>query len=548
MTETLRFYSMKRGTNRRRRLLHRHSVSVAKYLVPLIVLLVIVGIWITRDNHPMASFIGKDANFQVYINDVVQRRQDVIDSNLAPLFWESSSLRHVMDGIAQELPVPEWLLKNLNSGLCLVSGKNFQDFDNTLIVTKMTRVGCIAEKAARLLPIVKADTAGGLKLHYLPDASLYYAVRGRMLLLSMSRDELILALTLEKAKALTESDLAERVKESGGADIYCRLEPEIFEESFRPFEALSFALKFEKESIRFLVQGGFSDAFQQQYEMLLPSTTGQTLPIPFDTLFSVSMDFGKPLSQILDGLAKVFYETNIFPEWLWHSYRMPEDETEITSLQPLIASMLQTSDSRVRLGWFGMDSNEIMPVPLVAATFEANTDRMLFLFENIPATPETADEIDLCPRLNAEEMLCHVPFVGGPNLEPTLLTYNEGILFSSSLPLAINMKNTLPLVQGFNQQGNLYASVKPPEVADTLLDAARELAYSGLLRGYTPESLELAAKSWQESASRVKEAALLASWSEGRLRAEVKINMAADLHAPTNDETADTQSTELGES
>lgn len=525
MSDTVRNYSWGGNSSKRRRALRRHGPNIAKYVLPVLVVTIVWGFWITRDNYPMAAFVARDHSYEIFINNVVDRRKDFINSNLPRLFPEPSRVRQIADGLSRELPLPEWLLNNVNDGLCHISGNDISRPENTLVVTKMTRIGCISEKIARLLPAVEHDEAGGLDLYLLPDAGFYYAVRGRTFLLTASRDCLIRALSLDKERAVPIEEFEERIQRAGGADLYCRMEPAAFPVEYRPFEELSFALKFENESARFLVQGRFSEEFQTHYEALFPAAASGPLPAPFDAVASVSMDFGKPLSEILDALAKVFYESDIFPEWLWHSYKMPENETEITSLQPLIASMIQTSDSRVRLGWFGTDPYEIVPVPLIAATFETDTDGVLLLFESITQTPEVSQEIDLIPRLNAEEMLVHVPFIGGPNLEPTLVTFNEGIIFSSSLPLAMDLKTSLPLAQGFNQEGNLYACVKPTEAMEALLQAARELALSGLLRGYTPESLELAAKPWMDAASSAKEAALLASWSGGQLRAEVKISM-----------------------
>lgn len=532
MSDTVRNYSWGNNSSKRHRALRRHGTGFAKYVLPFLIVIFVWGLWITRDSCPMAAFIDQNHHYEVYINNIVERRKDFINSNVARIFPEQSSARQMIDGLAQELPLPEWLLNNVNAGLCHISGTDISQLESALVVTKMTRIGCIAERIARFLPAVEHDKAGGLDLYCLADAGLYYAVRGRTFLLTASRDCLIHALTLNKEQAVSQEEFDERIHMAGGADLFCRVEPEALPLEFSPFEQLSFALKFEKESARFLVQGQFSEEFQDRYSALFPAAASGPLPAPFDTVASVSMDFGKPLSEILDALSKVFYETDVFPEWFWQSYKMPEDQTEITSLQPLIASMIQTSDSRVRLGWFGMDPNEMVPVPLIAATFETDTDGVLLLFESIKEAPDVPQEIDLIPRLNAEEMLVHVPFVGGPNIEPTLVTFNEGIIFSSSLPLAMDLKKTLPLVKDFKQEGNLYASVKPQEALMALLQAAREIAQSGLLRGYTPESLELAAKPWMDSAASVKEAALLASWSGGQLRAEVKINLQAS--APEN--------------
>ena len=122
-------------------------------------------------------------------------------------------------------------------------------------------------------------------------------------------------------------------------------------------------------------------------------------------------------------------------------------------------------------------------------------------------------------------MLAYAPFVGGPNMTPTLAKFAEGAILSSSMPLAMELQATPRLVSDFNQEGNLYLVVRPREAAEAVADAAREFALSGLLRGYTPESLEQEIASWMAAAATVRESALLASWSGGNLHLELKISM-----------------------
>ena len=182
------------------------------------------------------------------------------------------------------------------------------------------------------------------------------------------------------------------------------------------------------------------------------------MPAPLTALVRF-IDFGKPLPEVLDSLAQVLKIPTLYPVG-YGKLQVEGRADTVTSLQPLIASIIQASGPRLRLGWFGIDSNEMVPAPLVAATCETDTDQVLLLFEGIPELPPSSEEIDLVPRVNAEQMLVHVPFVGGPNLKPTLLTFKEGIIFSSSLPLALISKR-IRTCSEFKQQGNLYVCVKP---------------------------------------------------------------------------------------
>lgn len=525
MSDVVRNYSWGSNSSKRRRFIRRHGTGIAKFLIPLILITLLVGAWITRDNAPASLFIAKENRVEVYIDNPVDRRKDLLNSNLLGLLPETSNARRAVNAFTGDLPIPEWLANNVSSGLCHISGPDLDHMDSAIVVTTMTRIGCIAERIARFLPSVERDYAGGLKIYKVPEAGIYYAVRGRTFVLSANRDSLIQALTRTADDILTAEEFEERLRLGDGADIFCRILPEAIPLPGRPFDVLSFAVRFEPESARFLVQGDFSSDFLDRYGSLFPEKGEKPLPAPFDSIAAVSLDFGKPLPEVLDSLALVFQDSSAIPKSVWESYKLREGLDVVTSLQPLIASIIQASGPRLRLGWFGIDSNEMVPAPLLAATCETDTDQVLLLFEGIPEMPPSQEEIDLVPRVNAEQLLVHVPFLGGPNLKPTLLTFNEGIIFSSSLPLALDLQKDPHLVPEFKQQGNLYVCVKPPEAAKCLLEAARELAFSGLLRGYTPDSLEIAAKPWVASAASVREAQMLASWSGGTVRAELKLSM-----------------------
>ncbi len=539
MSETVRNYSRGSVASRRWRGGRKRGVGLAKFLLPLLIVAAACFFWITRDNHPMESFISRDRSYEAYINNIVNRRRDVFSSSVWRLLPEDSQVRLIMDRVGGDLPVPEWLLNNLSAGLCHISGVNSEFPGGVLAATRMTRIGCLAERMARLLPGVKNDYTGGLGLHHISDAGLFYAVRGRTLLLTASRDRLIHALTLAEADALSRQEFEDGIRMAGSADVYCRLASKAIAASSPPFKGLDIVVRFEENDARLLIQGDFSQEFVNNYGILFGEESGQPLPAPLDGLVSISLDLGRPLPKYLDALAHVFKDTDIAPAWLWNIFAPSGEDTIITSMQPLISAVVQKSGSRVRLGWFGFDHLEMAPAPLVAAVFEAKTDPILNLYEGIVAPPQKPQEIDLAPRLNREEMTVYVPFVGGANLKPTLAPFERGFILSSSYPLATNIKNSSALKADFNQSGNLFVCIRPREAVESLCNVARELAFSGLLRGYTPDTLEAAIVPWMASASSIRDAVLLASWDGEKLEAQVKISMQPQDEIPVADETKD---------
>lgn len=63
-------------------------------------------------------------------------------------------------------------------------------------------MGLLLERIHTFADFIQDDEAGGLHLRYLPDARLYYAVRGRILIVTPSRDRLVESLTLPAGEAM----------------------------------------------------------------------------------------------------------------------------------------------------------------------------------------------------------------------------------------------------------------------------------------------------------------------------------------------------------
>ena len=391
MSDVVRSYSRGGGPSKRKRLFRRSGAGIAKYLFFLLLAGFVWSLWTTRDTHPMVTFIGRERTFETYINNVIDRRHDILKSSVWRLLPADSQGRKLLDALSGELPVPEWLLNNLNAGLCHISGPGFDRMDQVLVVTRMTRIGCLAERIARLLPTVLHDRAGGLNLYHVPDAGVYYAVRGRTFLITPSRTCLIRALTLDGDEALSHEEFEEGIRMAGGADIYCRVMPEAWTLPSRPFDQMAFAMRFEPDSARVMIQAGLSSEFQAQYAALLPVNAAGKLPAPFDATASLSLDLGRPLPEFLEGLSQVLDGPDGKNDGFLQILLAPREEGPLTSIQPLIASVLLSSGSLVRVGWFGMDPHELLPMPLLAATFDADADRMLMLFEEIAEAPAQSE-------------------------------------------------------------------------------------------------------------------------------------------------------------
>ncbi len=546
MNDVVRNYTWGNNSRRRRRNLRQRGLGCAKFLLPVAVVALLWSLWLARDNFDPNGFIPADSGVEIYINDIMDKRADILNSRVFALLPPSSEARQTVNMLADDLPVPEWLLNNLSAGLFHISAPAVNRMDALVVSTRMTRIGRLTERLMRFVPAVEQDYAGGLRLRHVPEAGIYYAARGRTLLVSMSRDSLIHALTLEEDTALDADKYSEGVHMATGADLFCRVDADAWPFDDMPFAQLDIALRIEQDAARVLVQGGLSPLFMERYAPFLSTLTPQRLPVPLDGIATISAATHIPLPALTAELAESFpavapvaaFFASPAPDTdaIEGDTEEPEDQALIADLPTLIQQALTGSGTTLRIAWHGVDPFEMFPVPLLTATFDGDTDHVLALFEQLAPDPGVVSGVDLAPRLDEEFMLAYAPFVGGYAIEPAVTIYGDGMLLSTSAALARELLASAPLTQTHPQEGNLYVGVAPYAAANAVLDVAREFAVSGLLRNYhTEAALEAAAQPWLDTAATIDDMVLLVSCDSGAVRAELKLTM-HDAAPPQNPE------------
>ena len=540
MTDVVRNYTWG-NARRRRRGFRRHGSGCAKFFVPVLILLALWCLWLTRDNFEPHAFIDADSGVEIYITDVIDKRADILRSRVLTLIPESSEGRDIMRTVAEDPPVPEWLLNNLSAGLCHISGPGIEDARQLVLSTRMTRIGSIVERLIRFTPAVNKDYASGLRLRHIPEAGIYYAPRGRTLLLSLSRDSLIHALTLRPDAALDAGLYQEGIHMATGADLFCRIDARGIPLDQPPFEKVEIAVRIERDTARLAVQGRLSPSFMEQYTPFLKGLTPQPLPAPLDGIVSVSMATAMPLPALIASLAEPFPALKTASAFLKQDEEDKDLLEPVTEIQSLMQQTLSDAGATMRLSWLGVEPYEMMPAPVLAATFDADTYRVLALFERIAPAPGVTSGVDLAPRLDDEYTLAYAPFVGGPAIEPAVAIYGNGMLFSTSANVARELLQTAPLTATHPQDGNLYISLKPNEAITAYLDTAREFAVSGLLRNHTETSLEDVMQPWVDASAALDTVVLFVTCDNGALRAELKLAM-NDTPGPPESEVPETKS------
>ncbi|MCC6142493.1 MAG: hypothetical protein IT368_01680, partial [Candidatus Hydrogenedentes bacterium] len=217
MSEAPRIYSGGLGKRRRR---GQAGIWIRRGLLAAIVLSVVWFFWSTRDSYSMEELIPADAQYRVYINGLVPKREEIVASPVWALAPEESVLGRLQAQLAANLGFPEWILNNLVYGLCQFSGRDTDAFSDMIFVTRMSRIGCVIERFRSFALDVEDDLAGGLELRRIREPELYYAVRGRVLVLSPSRKAVIDAVTLLPDEALPESALETAALAVEEADVY----------------------------------------------------------------------------------------------------------------------------------------------------------------------------------------------------------------------------------------------------------------------------------------------------------------------------------------
>ncbi|HRZ17131.1 MAG TPA: hypothetical protein P5141_06165, partial [Candidatus Hydrogenedentes bacterium] len=295
MSDVLRSFTTGTSVRKRRRELRRRAGRFGGWVLFAAAALLVAAWWTTRDTFAMGGLVPKDAAFQASVDNVMKKRALLAQSQLWELLPEESAGRGAVQAALSPAPLPEWLLNNLSSDISFWSSPRLDDFSELLVVSKMTRVGCLAMKLARYLPGIGRERAGGLFLQNEPGSGIHFAVRGRMLLLSPSRRALIHALTLDDGEALGEKALEDWHAGAARADLFARVSPSAWPGLEEWADQVSLSLRLQERDAVLAVAVRLSAARREQVEALLPGLSPQPLPRPLPGIVSLTFNSGQPL-------------------------------------------------------------------------------------------------------------------------------------------------------------------------------------------------------------------------------------------------------------
>jgi hypothetical protein len=520
MSDAVRVYGgLKRGARKVRRRAYGGKVFVA-------VLAIAAGwaFWTTRDTYPVQSLIPSNRAYHVVAKDVFAKRARLAESQIWKALPPQFGAADVPAKLSQNVGVPQWILNNLVPDACYVIGNDVKGFGDVLVVTRMTRVGVLLEKLRGFSPAIDADCAGGLNLHTM--GGLYYGVRGRVLLLSASRPGLIEALTLLPDEALGAGALDAMTQALGDEDIYGRFQLAEDDPLGNVIERGTFSLRVDKTAATVACQSTLRPAWREKMAGLLDGVTPRTLEAPPDGMLRVSLDLGKPVEAVWKCAGTAFGKQDEMDQ-LWAKWSAAPEQgsprTAASSLSYTVLGLLGGLGPGIRVSLVGVDLNEIVPAPELAATLEADPGKLSEAFKALPAPPEGAQPWESYLRYDETAQVVRLPLIGGPSLEPTAGVKGNALVMSSSRTIAESMLADPAAANppDLPRPGNLYAALKPHECGKAAFDVAMMLAEAGLLRDYSPQSLQEKYGPWLETAAGVKEVSALAGYDSGSVTLEL---------------------------
>ena len=488
----------------------------------LAVLVVVGGVfwWLTRDTYPLERLIPADQKYQLFAADVLTKRGKVAESEAWRAIPPSLEWSNIPQKLAEDFGMPQWILNNLLPGTCHVSGNALEAFSDVLFVTKTTRIGCLLGKLSRFLPMSEHDVAGGLHLRRLAGQDLYYAVRGRLLLVSPSRDALIRALTVRQEDSLGEKRPA-AWGVSGAEDVQgtVTLSPE--DPLGNVFRNLTFAVRVDSHSVTAKCRGVLRPEFVSRFGDLLAEAQPQTLLAPPEGILQVSLNLGKPVRELWTATGEALDKRELL-EGLWESWSAAPDDG-VQGAPRLATGLLGPLGPGIRLSWRGVDLNAMLPMPEVVATLDSPPDRILEAFEAIPPPPPGSRPWDMYPRYDPETKRVHLPLIGGPSIEPTAGVYGDALLISSSRTVGDALLDAPPKAAPLDQKGNLYVRVRPAPCIKAVSDVASLFVAHNLLRGWTSDKLAEAVAPWSAAAAVIDEITALGAYDNGEVSADLEL-------------------------
>tara|TARA_R110001592_G_scaffold110139_1_gene306223 strand:- start:99 stop:1607 length:1509 start_codon:yes stop_codon:yes gene_type:complete len=493
-------------------------------------------IWTTRDNCPVERVIPGNQTYYFQARDLLYSRQELAHSAL----WETGlvpdAYAQIPTWMGNSFGYPDWVLNNLVSDVCYVSGTDFVAFSDLLVVTRMSRIGALLERYHRFMDGIEDEHAGGLALRRLENVDGYYAVRGRTLIFSPSRDAIVRALTLRETDAIETLETAglDGVDDLEGRVAFSQDEPlgAYFEQADCRLDLAATAIAFSSHAI-------LKPEWRAQFDALnLPKPRGE-MSAPEHGGLVIAGDFGVPLARVwdtLDQLTGNALQEAVVQFGPLDQLTAAEQEIALSALQEM-AGVLGDRFS-IRLAGFDLDG--MVPMPVLDVSLKPNLEGFNMLLPPPAPTDGTAAPEGVGPFVMGEDGVTRLPLGWGDIVEPS--GFWAGNDFHTVLhPYHVAMLTTQTMEQAtVSEAKHMFMRVRPPELVETLYEGAMIYASLGMIRGQDEASVEQYFAEIQQSAKRIPELSAMLGYEDGVLSLEIRLA----LESATPDQLAESMTTE----
>ncbi len=476
------------GRGRRRR--------IGRFIGIAVVIFLAWAFWVSRDTHPIAEFVPAPRRLEAVLPHAAVARYRVAASHV----WDGvpqSLVASAPEAIADKRGLPDWIIGNLIGGTAIVVADDVAAWSDAVFIARMTRAGCIIERAMRFRPASRGEYAGGLHLRYWEPGKLHYAVRGRTLLASPSRDALVDALTLTPERRVPEKSVAAALSDTGSEDARGTWTLPTDSGAGRVFQEIRFAARVDENEATVKFRAKFrpevAEALAPQWRDVKPTA----LSAAFDGPLAISANLGGTVEETWRALSEVVDLPWLTPEQ-WQAWRR---ENGGQSASALLTGIVGPMGPGVRLTWQGIDLEEMSPVPVFVGSISGRREAAAALLDSLPK-PDAPRVADARVTFDRESGRLEAPLMSGPAMTPLGQWDGDALYFGTSASIAPEFiesgrEHTRPI----DKPANVYMRMDPAACVQMLVRAGRDLAASGLLRDQTRESFEKDAAEWTERAA-----------------------------------------------
>lgn len=452
--------------------------------------------WISRDTHPVSEFVP------------AQRRLEAVLPHAASARFRVAS-SHVWDGVPQALVasapaaiadrrgLPDWMIGNFIGGTAIVVANDVAAWSDAVFIARMTRAGCVVERAIRWRPANRSEWAGGLHLRYWEPGKLFYAVRGRTMIASPSRDELVEALTMPAERRVPAKSVTAALTDTGSEDARGTwlLPPD--SAAGRSVKEIRFAARVDAYEATVKLRATFRPEVAQALAPYWGGVKPAALPPAFEGPLAISVNLGGDVAHTWRAIAEI-----VDVPWLtadqWQAWRHEENGE---SAAALLTELTGPMGPAWRLTWQGIDLDEMSPVPVFVGSISGKREAADRFLATIPRSGGNR-LADARVTYDADTGTVEAPLMSGPAMTPMGRWDGDALYFSTNSAAAPGF------IDGGRAQtvapprdANIFLRMDPAACIQMLVRAGRELAESGMLRGSTPESFEKDAAQWTERAN-----------------------------------------------